>query len=129
MCIKPDIHTVIQDPGRVFPGKKMAGRMGNDRVTVQNLLVVRVDTQLNLLFVKGCVPGSDGGHLLVRDAKRKIIGASKRKASKGAKNAAECLPAGVDALPFPAGTEEMAQVLPKVITAETRGRNPFVPIE
>ncbi|KAF8319277.1 mitochondrial 50S ribosomal protein L3, partial [Clavulina sp. PMI_390] len=117
-----------QDPGRVFPGKKMAGHMGVDRITTQNLLVVRVDTQLNLLYVKGCVPGADDAHIFVRDAKRKIIAESKRKLVKGAKNNSECLPAGVDDLPFPAGTKEMAVALPKIISAETRGRNPFVPL-
>ncbi|KDN49320.1 hypothetical protein RSAG8_02022, partial [Rhizoctonia solani AG-8 WAC10335] len=46
-----------QDPGRVFPGKKMAGRLGGERTTVQNLFVQRIDTPLNLIFVKGAVPG------------------------------------------------------------------------
>jgi len=118
-----------QDPGRVFPGKKMAGHMGTDRVTTQNLLVVRVDTLLNLLYVKGCVPGVDNGHVFVRDAKRKIIAAARRKLGKGATDLSACLPVGVDSLPFPAGTKEMAESLPKIITAKTQGRNPFVPIE
>lgn len=103
--------------------------MGVDRITAQNLLVVRIDTQLNLLYVKGCVPGIDDGHVFIRDAKRKIVGAAKRKLGKGATDASECLPAGVDGLPFPAGTKEMAASLPKIITAETRGRNPFIPLE
>lgn len=107
----------------------MPGHMGTDRVTTQNLLVARIDTQLNLLYVKGCVPGVDNGHVFVRDAKRKIIGAAKRKLGKGATDISACLPAGVDELPFPAGTKEMAESMPKIITAKTHGRNPFIPIE
>ena len=57
-----------QTPGRVFKGKKMAGHMGAERVTVQNLEVVRVDAERNLLLVKGAVPGADGGNLIVRFA-------------------------------------------------------------
>ncbi len=57
-----------QTPGRVFPGKKMAGQMGNTRVTTQNLRVVRVDADRNLLMVKGAVPGSKGGDVIVRPA-------------------------------------------------------------
>lgn len=55
-------------PGRVFKGMRMAGRMGGDRVTVQSLEIVRVDPDRNLLLVKGGVPGSRGGVVLVRDA-------------------------------------------------------------
>ena len=55
-----------QTPGRVFKGKKMAGHMGVDRVTTQNLEVVRVDEERNLLLVKGNVPGAAGGHVTVR---------------------------------------------------------------
>jgi len=58
-------------PGRVFKGTKMAGRMGNDRVTVQNLRVVSVDPERNLLLVKGAVPGPTEGMLIVRKAKKK----------------------------------------------------------
>jgi large subunit ribosomal protein L3 len=57
-----------QSPGRVFKGKKMAGHMGNVRRTVQNLEVVRVDTERNLLLIKGAVPGHSGGRVLVRPA-------------------------------------------------------------
>lgn len=55
-----------QSPGRVFPGKKMSGHMGNVRRTVQNLEVVRVDSERNLLLVRGAVPGAKGGHVIVR---------------------------------------------------------------
>lgn len=54
-----------QSPGRVFKGKKMAGHMGNEQVTVQSLEVVRVDAERNLLLVKGAVPGAPGNDLIV----------------------------------------------------------------
>jgi len=55
-----------QDPGRVFKGKKMAGQMGNVKCTVQNLEIVRVDTERNLLLIKGAVPGPKGGNVIIR---------------------------------------------------------------
>jgi large subunit ribosomal protein L3 len=57
-----------QTPGRVFKGKKMAGQMGDVRVTTQNLEVVQVDTERNLLLIKGAVPGANGGQVSVRPA-------------------------------------------------------------
>ena len=57
-----------QTPGRVFKGKKMAGHMGNVRRTVQNLEVVRVDAERNVLLIRGAVPGSAGGKVIVRPA-------------------------------------------------------------
>ncbi len=57
-----------QSPGRVFKGKKMAGHMGAERVTVQNLEIVRVDAERNLLLVKGAIPGAPGGDVFVRPA-------------------------------------------------------------
>jgi large subunit ribosomal protein L3 len=59
---------MAQDPGRVFPGKRMAGHLGNVNRTVQNLEVARVDAARGLLLVKGAVPGSKGGEVLVRPA-------------------------------------------------------------
>ena len=55
-----------QDPGRVFPGKRMAGHHGAVKRTVQNLEVVRVDVERQLVLVKGAVPGSRGGHVVLR---------------------------------------------------------------
>ncbi|ODS24913.1 50S ribosomal protein L3 [Candidatus Endobugula sertula] len=55
-----------QTPGRVFKGKKMAGHMGAEKVTVQTLEVVRVDVGRNLLLIKGAVPGASGGDIVVR---------------------------------------------------------------
>jgi large subunit ribosomal protein L3 len=57
-----------QTPGRVFKGKKMSGHLGNARVTTQNLEVVRVDSERNLLLVKGAVPGPAGGDVYIRPA-------------------------------------------------------------
>jgi large subunit ribosomal protein L3 len=62
-----------QDPGRVFKGKKMAGHMGAEKVTTQNLVVVQTDTARGLILVRGAVPGSKGGWVMLRDAvKRKL---------------------------------------------------------
>ena len=68
---------MAQDPGRVFPGKRMSGHMGDETVTVQNLDIVRVDAERSLLLVKGAIPGSKNGHVVVRHA-------VKVKAKKGA---------------------------------------------
>jgi large subunit ribosomal protein L3 len=69
-----------QDPGRVFKGKKMAGHMGDRRVTKQNLQVVSTDAAAGLIFVKGAVPGAKGGYLLVKDeVKRKASAAAKKE--------------------------------------------------
>ncbi len=57
-----------QTPGRVFKGKKMAGHLGNEKVTTQNLEIIRVDAERNLLLVKGAVPGPAGGDLHVSPA-------------------------------------------------------------
>ena len=74
-----------QDPGKVFKGKKMAGHMGDKRVTVQNLVVVSTDDERGLIFVRGAVPGAEGGVVYVNDA-------VKRPAPEG--------------VPFPAGLRE-----------------------
>ena len=62
-----------QDPGKVFKGKKMAGHMGAERVTTQNLEVVRTDVERGLILVKGAVPGSKGGWVMVSDAVKKKL--------------------------------------------------------
>lgn len=62
-----------QDPGKVFKGKKMAGQLGNERVTTQNLVVVKTDVERGLLMIRGAVPGSKGGWVLVRDAGKKPL--------------------------------------------------------
>ena len=57
-------------PSRVFPGTRMAGQMGTSRVTVRNLEIVEVDTEDNVLLVKGAVPGPNGGYVIVRRSKK-----------------------------------------------------------
>jgi large subunit ribosomal protein L3 len=73
----PGSISMAQDPGRVFPGKKMSGHMGDETVTMQNLDIVRVDEARSLLLVRGAVPGSKNGHVVVRPA-------VKAKTQKGA---------------------------------------------
>ena len=73
----PGSISMAQDPGRVFPGKRMSGHMGDETVTTQNLDIVRVDETRQLLLVKGAVPGAKGGFVTVRPA-------VKVKAKKGA---------------------------------------------
>jgi large subunit ribosomal protein L3 len=63
-----------QDPGRVFPGKRMAGHLGNVKRTTQNLVVVRVDAERQLLLVKGSVPGYAGRDIVVRPAAKAARG-------------------------------------------------------
>jgi large subunit ribosomal protein L3 len=77
-----------QDPGRTFPGKKMAGHYGHERVTTQNLKVVAADDEKGLLLVSGAVPGPRGGYIIVKDA-------SKRARPKDA--------------PYPAGLRKAAE--------------------
>ena len=62
-----------QDPGKVFKGKKMAGHMGDVRVTTQNLQVVKADADQGLILVRGAVPGAKGGWLIVRDAVKRPL--------------------------------------------------------
>jgi large subunit ribosomal protein L3 len=77
---------MAQDPGRVFPGKRMTGHLGDDQRTTQNLDVFRVDGERGLLMIKGAVPGSKGGFVTVRPAvKAKPASAKPAVAAKGAK--------------------------------------------
>ena len=62
-----------QDPGKVFKGKKMAGHMGDDRITTQNLVVAKIDVVRGLVMIRGAVPGSKGGWVVVRDAVKKSL--------------------------------------------------------
>ncbi len=84
-----------QDPGKVFKGKKMAGHMGARRVTVQNLEIVKVDEALEVIFIKGAVPGARGSWVQVRDAVKRaapkdaphpagLVGASQKAAAQDA---------------------------------------------
>jgi large subunit ribosomal protein L3 len=85
-----------QDPGRVFPGKKMAGRMGGKSSTAQNLLCLRVNNEQNLVYLKGAVPGYAGAIIRLQDAVRKRAGGPKDRF-------------GVSSLPFPAATAEAVE--------------------
>lgn len=72
-----------QDPGRVFKGKKMAGRMGGVRVTKQNLRIIKIDRGRNLLYLKGAVPGNKGEFVEIRDAvKKPLFGTEKCEGGK-----------------------------------------------
>ena len=71
----PGSISMAQDPGRVFPGKKMSGHMGHETVTTQNLDVVRVDEARQLLLVRGAVPGAKNGFVTVRPAAKTRQGA------------------------------------------------------
>jgi large subunit ribosomal protein L3 len=77
----PGSISMAQDPGRVFPGKKMSGQMGNVTCTTQNLDIVRIDESRQLLLVRGAVPGAKNGHVVVRPA---VKAAPKGTAKKGA---------------------------------------------
>jgi len=87
----PGSISMAQDPGRVFPGKKMTGHMGDETVTTQNLDIVRVDEARSLLLVRGAVPGAKNGHVVVRHAvktrpvKVKVEAIAAAPAKKGGK--------------------------------------------
>lgn len=114
-----------QDPGRVWPGRKMAGRLGGERITQQNLFVARIDNRLNLIYVRGCVPGIDDAHVMIRDAKKKMLQLATQNNDKGLLD--KVLPKGLVTLPFPAGTKELAESLPEVVAAVSTRRSPFLP--
>jgi large subunit ribosomal protein L3 len=89
----PGSISMAQDPGRVFPGKKMTGHMGDETVTTQNLDVIRIDEARSLLLVRGAVPGSKNGHVVVRPAVkarvRKVVEAAAPAAAAPAKKGAK----------------------------------------
>lgn len=62
----PGSISMAQDPGRVFPGKKMTGRLGGIKCTIQNLEVIKIDNERGLLFVKGSIPGHSNGIVLIK---------------------------------------------------------------
>lgn len=97
-----------QDPGKVFKGKKMAGQMGNGRVTAQNLKVVSTDVERGIIMVKGAVPGSRGGFVLISDAVKK---------------------AAPEGLPFPASLRGQADVPSNEAPAEEAQSEPATPAE
>ncbi|GAA6026724.1 hypothetical protein JCM8097_005816 [Rhodosporidiobolus ruineniae] len=104
-----------QDPGRVFPGKKMAGRMGGLNVTTQNLVVERIDTALNVVYVRGAVPGAPGAFVRVSDALKKVGWKAQARAKRGlGADKGEVLE-GITGLPMPAGSVEMAKSWPREV--------------
>ena len=78
-----------QTPGRVFPGKRMAGRLGADNVTKINLEVVKIDAERNLLLVKGAIPGSANGQVVVRPAVKAAAAKATPPVAKAAPKAAK----------------------------------------
>ncbi|HEY0053335.1 MAG TPA: 50S ribosomal protein L3 [Caulobacteraceae bacterium] len=68
-----------QDPGKTFKGKKMAGHLGDETVTTQNLTIVRVDAERGLILIKGAVPGAEGGYVKISDAIKKALPADAPK--------------------------------------------------
>src|SRR5215207_9979969 len=81
---KPGSISMAQDPGRVFPGKKMPGHLGAVKRTVQNLEIVRIDAERQLLLIRGAVPGSRGGDLMVYPTKRAARVSTAKPAGKAA---------------------------------------------
>lgn len=81
---KPGSIGMAQDPGRVFPGKRMSGHLGDKRRTTQNLEILKVDTERNLLLIKGSVPGSQGSNILIKRSVKNLDTAGKlsQKVSK-----------------------------------------------
>jgi large subunit ribosomal protein L3 len=82
---KPGSISMAQDPGRVFPGKKMPGHLGAAKRTVQNLEIIRIDAERQLLLVRGAVPGSKNGDLMVLPTKRVTRPVAPKAAAKAAK--------------------------------------------
>jgi large subunit ribosomal protein L3 len=95
----------VQDPGKVWKGRKMAGRMGGKFRTTQNLLVHRIDLALNLIYVRGHVPGVDDQYIEVSDAVRKVRWKAEASFMAG-KDSDEWLDEGVTGLPMPGLTLE-----------------------
>ena len=81
----PGSISMAQDPGRVFPGKRMSGHMGDVTVTTQNLDIIRVDEARQLLLIKGAVPGSKNGFVTVRPAVKDTAPKGAATSAKGAK--------------------------------------------
>ena len=97
-----------QDPGKTFKNKKMAGHLGHERITTQNLRVVSVDAERGLIMLSGSVPGSEGGYVFIKDAaKRKMpkdlpFPAALRKAASAESAPAEASPSGEGGAASPA---------------------------
>jgi large subunit ribosomal protein L3 len=95
-----------QDPGRTFPGKKMAGHYGTETVTTLNLKIVRIDVERGLIMVKGAVPGAEGAYVKIRDAVKVAAPADAPKPGAFRKPGAAPAAAPVEAAETPTGGEE-----------------------
>jgi large subunit ribosomal protein L3 len=100
-----------QDPGKVFKGKKMAGHLGDERVTIQNLEIVMTDATRGLIAIRGAVPGNPGGYVLIRDA-------VKKKAPKDLPYPAALLTRGKPETKSQAVEEPVAEAQPENVEAE-----------
>ena len=94
-----------QDPGKVFKGKKMAGHMGDERITTQNLKVVKTDAGRGLIMVEGAVPGAKGGWIYVRDAVKRALPKEAPKPGAIRKRDEAAAPVAAEAAPVEAPTE------------------------
>jgi large subunit ribosomal protein L3 len=92
-----------QDPGRTFPGKKMAGHLGVETVTTLNLQIARIDAERGLVFIKGAVPGAEGSYVKIRDAVKKAAPAGLK--FPGAIKTAAAAPAATEEAPAQEGAE------------------------
>jgi large subunit ribosomal protein L3 len=119
-----------QDPGKVFKGKKMAGHMGNTQVTTQSLEIISTDIDRGIILVKGAVPGSKGGYILVKDALKKMLPdnvpmpAAIRSSNVNNDKDISVRDVASEADSIPAETSSGSGVLAKdkpVITLETKG--------
>ena len=99
---KPGSIGQNQDPGRVFPGKRMAGHLGNAHRTVQNVEIIRVDIERQLLLIKGALPGSRGGDVTVKPTTRAARAVTAPKPSAKPAKPADAKPASKPAEPKPA---------------------------
>lgn len=99
----------------MFPGKKMAGRMGGRNVTTQNLMVERIDLEHNVVYVRGAVPGPPGSFVRVTDALKKVGWKAQMREKRGLDREKGEVLEGVKGLPMPAGTVEMAASWPRDI--------------
>ena len=101
----------------------MAGRLGGETVTIQNVKVMRIDLDSNTLLVKGSIPGRDDGYLYISDAIKKMVIDGKNRGNKlnlNESNYFKALPWGVNDLPFPYVEEKMTSDWPKIIQAPSK---------
>ncbi|MEL6121578.1 MAG: 50S ribosomal protein L3, partial [Pseudomonadota bacterium] len=124
-----------QDPGKVFKGKKMAGHMGDVRVTTQNLEIVKTDVDRGLLLIKGAVPGSKGGWVTIKDAVKKpfpenaILPAALKSDAEAAAKAAEEAAAAAAAEEAAAAEAAAAAEQAAIEAAEAEAPDPIAEAE